>query len=314
MAETKNTDLLPTNTGLDLGSPSQRWDLYGQNLDISGTITLSSQAISTSGGITSSAAVTGLTLVATATTGTAPLTISSTTKVANLNADLLDNGDWGTPGSIGVTIANAGAFTTISASGQITSTLAAGTAPFVIASTDKVVNLNADQLDGSDWAIPASIGSTTPNAGAFTTLSASTSATITIADSLTVGGKIIPQTWTVEFYLFGTMVDAHMWIAPRACKVVSVKEIHSVVGGASAAVRPRKITDTSAPGAVASATVKEITTAAADLTAIINTTQTLSLSATASDYTFAANDKLSLDMSGTVAATVGIIVVEFQAV
>src|SRR4051812_5642599 len=120
MAETKNTDLLPTSTGLDLGSSSQRWDLYGQNLDISGTITLSSQAISTSGGITSSAAVTGLTLVATATTGTAPLTISSTTKVANLNADLLDNGDWGTPGSIGVTIANAAAFTTISASGQIT--------------------------------------------------------------------------------------------------------------------------------------------------------------------------------------------------
>jgi hypothetical protein len=48
-----------------------------------------------------------------------------------------------------------------------------GTAPLVIASTTKVTNLNVDQLDGADWASPAAIGSTTPAAGAFTTLSAS---------------------------------------------------------------------------------------------------------------------------------------------
>ena len=44
---------------------------------------------------------------------------------------------------------------TLSASGQITSTVATGTAPLVIASTTKVSNLNADQLDGyeaSDFA------------------------------------------------------------------------------------------------------------------------------------------------------------------
>jgi hypothetical protein len=86
-----------------------------------------------------------------------------------------------------------------------------------------------------------------------------------------------------------------------------------VVGGAACAVRPRKITDTSAPGAVASGTVKEITTAAFDCTATINTVVTGTLSATASDYTFAANDKLSLDMSGTQTALVGTITVEFQA-
>jgi hypothetical protein len=39
---------------------------------------------------------------------------------------------------------------TISASGQITSTLAIGTAPLVITSTTKVTNLNADLLDGHD--------------------------------------------------------------------------------------------------------------------------------------------------------------------
>jgi hypothetical protein len=106
-------------------------------------------------------------------------------------------------------------------------------------------------------------------------------------------------TQTVTFYEFGTMVDAHIWIAPRAGKVVSIKEIHSVVGGAACAVRPRKITDTSAPGAVASATVKEITQQLSIARQRSIRRRPEHLSATASDYTFAAGDKISLDVSGT---------------
>lgn len=64
----------------------------------------------------------------------------------------------------------AGVFTTISASGQITSTLATGTAPFVIASTTQVLNLNASQLVGATWASPAAIGTGTPAAGTFSSL------------------------------------------------------------------------------------------------------------------------------------------------
>jgi hypothetical protein len=64
--------------------------------------------------------------------------------------------------------------TTLSLSGQMTSTLATGTAPFVVASTTVVANLNASKLLGNTWAAPLSIGSTTPNTGAFTTLSATT--------------------------------------------------------------------------------------------------------------------------------------------
>jgi hypothetical protein len=76
-------------------------------------------------------------------------------------------------GTIGATTAYSGAFTTVSATGVITSTLATGTAPFTIASTTKVTNLNADLLDGADWASPAALGSTTPAAVSATTLSAS---------------------------------------------------------------------------------------------------------------------------------------------
>lgn len=45
--------------------------------------------------------------------------------------------------------------------------------PFVIASTVVVPNLNVSRLLGATWAAPATIGSSTPNTGAFTFLSAS---------------------------------------------------------------------------------------------------------------------------------------------
>jgi hypothetical protein len=69
----------------------------------------------------------------------------------------------------------------ISTGNQITSTLPAGTPPLVVASDDKVVNLNADKLDGTDWRAPGAIGGTTPGSGAFTTLSATGQITSTLA-------------------------------------------------------------------------------------------------------------------------------------
>lgn len=74
---------------------------------------------------------------------------------------------------VSVVVGNAGSFTTLTASGQITSSLATGTAPFVIASTTKVANLNVDLLDGTDWNAPGAIGGITPGPGSFTTLNAS---------------------------------------------------------------------------------------------------------------------------------------------
>jgi len=118
-------------------------------------------------------------ITSTVSTGTAPLVIASTTKVSNLNVDLLDGADWASPAAIGSTSAAAGSFTTLSATGQFTSTVSTGTAPLVIASTTKVSNLNADLLDGADWASPAAIGSTSAAAGSFTTLSASSTLGVT---------------------------------------------------------------------------------------------------------------------------------------
>jgi len=61
--------------------------------------------------------LTAETLESDVTTGTAPLTVSSTTVVTNLNADLLDGGDWGTPNALGSSTPAAVSATTIGASG-----------------------------------------------------------------------------------------------------------------------------------------------------------------------------------------------------
>jgi hypothetical protein len=68
------------------------------------------------------------------------------------------------------------AATTISATGQITSTLASGTAPFVVSSTTNIPNLNASSLNGATFAAPGAIGSGTASTGAFTTLASTTGA------------------------------------------------------------------------------------------------------------------------------------------
>lgn len=81
---------------------------------------------------------------------------------------------WATPGTIGSTTRNTGAFTTLSVTGQFSSTLATGTAPLSVLSTTKVPNLNSDLLDGGDWGAPIAIGTTTPAPGTFTTLTATT--------------------------------------------------------------------------------------------------------------------------------------------
>lgn len=61
-------------------------------------------------------------ITSTLVTGTAPLVVASTTKVANLNVDQLDGADWASPAAIGSTAPAGGAFTTLSASSTVSGT------------------------------------------------------------------------------------------------------------------------------------------------------------------------------------------------
>lgn len=93
---------------------------------------------------------------------------------------------WTAPGTIGSATPNTGAFTTLSVTGQLTSTVSTGTAPAVVSSTTKVSNLNVDLLDGGDWAAPIAIGTTTPAAITGTTITA-TGCAVIIAQKICSG-------------------------------------------------------------------------------------------------------------------------------
>lgn len=96
----------------------------------------------------SNADITANAFESTVATGTAPLTIASTTVVTNLNADLLD----------GLTTATASTASTVAArdgsanltANVLVSDVATGTAPLTVSSTTAVNNLNVDQTDGYD--------------------------------------------------------------------------------------------------------------------------------------------------------------------
>ena len=91
------------------------------------------------------------------------------------------------PPAIGGTTASTGRFTTIQ------STIATGTAPFTVASTTNVANLNASSLNGATFAAPGAIGSGTAAAGTFTSLT-STSGSATFG----TGAVGAPSTITIN--------------------------------------------------------------------------------------------------------------------
>lgn len=94
----------------------------------------------------SNADITSRAFISDVATGTAPLTVASTTKVTNLNADLLDNLNTATT-STASTIAARDGSANLTANVLI-SDVATGTAPLTVSSTTVVTNLNADQTDG----------------------------------------------------------------------------------------------------------------------------------------------------------------------
>jgi hypothetical protein len=92
---------------------------------------------------------------------------------------------WGFNGSNNLMTLSTGG--TLTVSGVITSSVTTGTAPLSIASTTVVPNLNVSQLLGSTWASPGAIGSTTPAAGSFTTLSTSSTFSAAAIDNTPIG-------------------------------------------------------------------------------------------------------------------------------
>lgn len=77
------------------------------------------------GAITGGSTITGTQLISNVATGTAPLAVTSTTNVPNLNASTLSGSTFASPGAIGGGSAAAANFTTVGTTGNITTTATA---------------------------------------------------------------------------------------------------------------------------------------------------------------------------------------------
>lgn len=76
----------------------------------------------------------------------------------------------------------------LSVTGQLTSTVVTGTAPLAVSSTTNVANLNASSLGGATFAAPGPIGSTTAGSGKFTSVSLGVLLTSSSAPTIVAGG------------------------------------------------------------------------------------------------------------------------------
>jgi hypothetical protein len=93
--------------------------------------------------LTAGRAVSATQYTSTIAVGTAPLVVTSTTNVANLNASSLNGATFASPGAIGSTAASTGAFTTLSATGAISANNTATGAGVVGAITSSLTYTNA---------------------------------------------------------------------------------------------------------------------------------------------------------------------------
>lgn len=148
--------LLPivSNNG-DIGSTlfKFRSAYFGSNLFVDGNITssLTNGSINIvpagSGSLLVSSPVTATRFISNIATGTAPLAVTSTTRVANLNVATAGTAETVTTAAQ-PNITSLGTLSSLASSGTITATrfisnIATGTAPFTVTSTTQVANLNA---------------------------------------------------------------------------------------------------------------------------------------------------------------------------
>lgn len=110
----------------------------------------------------------------------------------------------------------------------------------------------------------------------------------------------------VSYYFTGTpaATDQVFFVAPHACRVVAISEVHSVAAGGASALQVVKDTSTNAPGAGTDL----IASTGFDLNGTANTVQNATLTSTAADLLLAAGDRLSVDFANTIQSSAGVCV------
>lgn len=151
------------------------------------------------------------------------------------------------------------------------------------------------------------------NASDNVTIAATKTLAVTTADKLTVGGKIVPQTFFITRSIFdGATAAAFDGVIPIpvACKIVSVTGRWQTASGAAETLMVKKV-----PSGTAKASGTDCLAAGMALDATADTNVAGTLHATAANYTFAAGDGLGFVVSGTPTSLDGAgFTVEFQRV
>ena len=97
--------------------------------------------------------------------------------------------------------------------------------------------------------------------------------------------------------------DRQFFVAPIACSIVAISEVHAVAAGGASALQVVKDTSTNAPGAGTDILTNN-TNSGFDLAATAQTVQVGTFSATS----LAVGDRLSLDFAQAIQSTAGLLV------
>lgn len=113
----------------------------------------------------------------------------------------------------------------------------------------------------------------------------------------------------INIPLIATSVDTHVFIATRPMKVTAISYIPRVVGSNGSAVSAML---TKTTGVEAPASGNDLQVAVFDLKATVETVQNATVTTTTADLVLAAGDRISLDVTGTLTAVLGVITVELH--
>lgn len=132
----------------------------------------------------------------------------------------------------------------------------------------------------------------------------------TVVDQASGSPLLLAPKRIVEFnsLVLPNPAGSDFFVADQPYQVLGVKVSYGHVGGSGALAAVRKITDTSAPTAAASATVVEFIGTGVDLTATANTVYAGTLSTTASDLKIAKGNRIAVNFPGTLTALTNIYV------
>lgn len=123
------------------------------------------------------------------------------------------------------------------------------------------------------------------------------------------GAPINRDVFYATYYFTGTpaATDQVFFVAPHACKVVAISEVHSVAAGGASKLQVTKDTGTDAPGA-GTDLLTDNTNTGFDLNGTANTVQNGTLTGTAASLVLAPGDRLAVDFANTIQSTAGLVV------